>query len=127
MLSSLLVLLLLGSCGSSDKAVAAKQGPPRASWGHAKSFDDRGTSVEEYDIDGNGRMDYRVISRVKGDPSTRIRVEWDINHDGSIDLWQFFDRSGQLSQEEYDLDWDGKVDVIQFYEDGRITRKEVAT
>lgn len=117
---------VLASCGSGP-GKETKPSPPPSSWGHARQLDDKGLIVEENDIDGDGRVDHRVYSRVKGDPSTRVRAEWDINHDGNIDVWQFFDSHGELAQEGLDLDWDGRIDVIHYFEDGKLARKEVAT
>jgi len=120
------VLFLVAGCGAAPQAPVRQAQTPK-SWGHDRSFDNTGLHGTERDLDQAGRWDHRVIARVAGDPTTRVRAEWDINHDGATDVWQFFGDGGELEQEEMDLDWDGRIDQIVFYENGQIAKKEEST
>ncbi|MCB9554261.1 MAG: hypothetical protein H6705_20720 [Myxococcales bacterium] len=47
------------------------------------------------------------------------RQEFDLDFDGKVDVWRFFDAQGQVEREQMDMDADGKVDVTGFFAAGR--------
>jgi hypothetical protein len=52
----------------------------------------------------------------------------DLNHDGKIDVVQYYDENGnQMTLEEADLDFDGQFDVTIYYVNGKKVRKEEDT
>jgi hypothetical protein len=52
----------------------------------------------------------------------------DLNHDGKVDVVQYYDESGnQITLEEADLDFDGQFDVTIYYVNGKKVRKEEDT
>src|SRR5581483_3747212 len=52
----------------------------------------------------------------------------DLNHDGKIDVVQYYDETGnQMTLEEADLDFDGQFDVTIYYVNGKKVRKEEDT
>lgn len=86
------------------------------------SIDNTGLQVETADLNDDGKPDqftYKNAQRV-------VRVERDMNFDGQIDIWQYFDDASNLLEEEMDLDYDNKIDLVVFYKDGVVERKAMS-
>ena len=127
LLVALASFMVAAGCGLGAKRGApGRQQPPAARWTRPQTFDDTGKAIEEQDIDGDGNKDLRRVLRRVGDPSSIERAEWDLNRDGRVDVWAFYDAAGELTHEEMDLDWDGTLDLRDFYEAGQLVRREVA-
>ncbi len=87
--------------------------------------------VRTSDIDNDGRPEvYKYYSRIDdpdrpGEKKTQLtRQDLDLNWDGKIDIWRYFDAKGKVEREEWDTDYDGKVDETRFFENGVIARVE---
>lgn len=95
-----------------------------------------GEEVREFDFNNDKRPDvYRFYAEGTGPKSGQVggggeatgpvmRDESDLNGDGRIDVWNWFDRDGLVERKSYDLDFDGKLDAIAFFEKGVVVRKE---
>jgi hypothetical protein len=89
---------------------------------------DEGLSEESLDTSGDNVADVRKVWRVEGEgqKSRKILVcrELDLNHDGTKDIFRFFNEEGRPLRELTDVDFDGRIDSISFFEAGRIVRQE---
>jgi len=114
-----------------------------------------GLPSRTYDINGDNKPDiWEYFKKVEKDgkqAEITVRKEFDLNHDGKIDMVKVFNDGGevvkemidfdfdgrfdvtniyeksQLVRQEMDLNWDGKPDIIKYFEKGKITRKEIST
>ncbi|MCX7959358.1 MAG: hypothetical protein N3B13_09955 [Deltaproteobacteria bacterium] len=114
-----------------------------------------GLPSKTFDINGDNKPDIWEYYKkgIKDGKQTEIvvRKEFDLNHDGKVDMVKIFNEKGetikemidfdfdgrfdttnhiekgQLTKQEMDLNWDGKPDIIKFFEKGKIVRKELST
>ena len=56
-----------------------------------------------------------------------LRAERDLNGDGKVDVWTWYNPDGTKLRESFDLDFDGKVDLVVFYEKTQVVRTEYYT
>lgn len=140
-------LFLVVSCGttqekgnnsndSSDEArlaEAAKKKDERTlmSRGEKVNFDKDKYEIKQYDINKDEKPDIINIFKKapgerKGDVELTLYAKFmDLNHDGNIDVWRYFDeKTGSVSTEELDLDFDGKVDRVDSFIDGIVRKSE---
>lgn len=76
---------------------------------------------KDLDINWDGRIDvYRWYDKKE----RVVREEFDLDFDGKIDVTNFYDESGKLVRKESDLDFDGRTDLWKYYEKGKLVRKE---
>ncbi|MEZ4406693.1 MAG: hypothetical protein R3A52_09475 [Polyangiales bacterium] len=118
----LVVLAALG-CSSSDAASGVGRrnnvDPSREPRGEPMPHEECVTgSAETRDVNGDGRPDVRT-QMVDGRPRCR---ETDANFDGRVDIYRWFDASGQVTRVEDDYDFDGRVDVVATFEGGVVVR-----
>lgn len=90
-------------------------------------------SIERYDLNGDGEPDFFKVYATIGpekEPSKQktvlARYEIDLNFDGKIDVYRYFNELGDAVREEVDLDFDGKIDAIDYYDEGVLFRREMA-
>jgi hypothetical protein len=94
-----------------------------------------GPDEEVVTIDSNadGRPDvfkYYQKGKAPTDPTKPdsggplLRKEADLNGDGKIDVWTWYNPDATKLREAFDLDFDGKIDVVVFYEKNQVVRKE---
>lgn len=87
-----------------------------------------------FDTDGDGRADvqkaFRPAEEPEGapqgaepKPGRLVRKELDLNHDGRMDMWRYYDANGEQFMDAYDFDFDGHVDQVNFYEHGAVVQK----
>ena len=79
--------------------------------------------AEKTDVNNDGRAD---ITRVMRGGKEVCRV-LDLNFDGKVDSFLYFDDAGNLRRRESDFDRDGLIDEIGYYEAGKIVRKDRET
>jgi hypothetical protein len=79
--------------------------------------------AEKLDVNGDGKPDITVV-RSGGRDVCRA---YDLNFDGRVDLYAYYDSAGKLRRKEYDFDRDGKTDEIALYSGGVITERQRAT
>lgn len=76
---------------------------------------------KDIDLNGNGRID---VWRFYEDGEVLVKEAFDLDFDGVIDVWNFFDERGRLARKEADLSLDGQTDLWKYYENGKLVRKE---
>jgi hypothetical protein len=119
-------LLLSAACSSKQRTVSPE--PGRENVGLAAVGTPKpGETLREFDLNHDGRIDVWAYS-VKGADGKEVlvRKEKDLNNDGLIDSWEFYEPDGTLSRLTYDMDFDGKPDVTLIFEKDQLVRKEYA-
>ena len=90
-----------------------------------------GRNASEYDTNGDGVPDVRKVYQMMGEGAETRSVlvcrEVDLNHDGTKDMFRFYNEEGRTLREEEDRDFDGRIDVISFFENGEVVRREMDT
>lgn len=114
-----------------------------------------GLPFKTFDINGDNKPDiweyYRKIEKDGKQIDITVRKEFDLNHDGKVDMVKIFNEKGevvkemidfdfdgrfdvtnfiekgQITKQEMDLNWDGKPDIVKYFEKGKIVRKELST
>jgi len=79
--------------------------------------------AERLDANGDGRADITIV-RAGGRELCRAA---DINFDGVVDTWSYYEASGQLRRREHDFDRDGQIDEIAIYKFGAVRQRQRAT
>lgn len=72
------------------------------------------------DTNGDGKPD--IVSVMSGSRETCRAL--DLNFDGRMDRWVYFDDQGNIRRVESDYDRDGRVDEIQNFRGGQLVRKD---
>ena len=111
-------------CGS-----AGAKGPQTASAGqspteivHEECEVDAASAVK-IDVNSDGRPD--IVQVMEG--TREVCRALDLNFDGRVDNYLYFDGAGNLRRRESDFDRDGLIDEIGYYQGGVITQKHRET
>lgn len=72
------------------------------------------------DLDGDGRPD-SISVRVGG--AERCRA-LDLDFDGVLDVWVYFEPGGAVRRRETDFDRDGQIDEISLYRAGQLSERQ---
>jgi hypothetical protein len=75
------------------------------------------------DINNDGRSEVTHVNKGGHEACRAV----DLNFDGRIDSYVYFDKNGQMRRRESDFDRDGALDEIAIFEGGRLVRKERET
>ncbi len=115
----------LGCGGDKDSGVAHSNLPNgvRSTTIEHEECTESGHRVENLDLTNDGKTDVRKIY----DGQREICRITDLNHDGRPDLFEYFDKNGQLRRREYDFDDNTVVNQIDYYENGKLVRRESDT
>jgi hypothetical protein len=85
---------------------------------------DTGSSdAEKIDANGDGKPDITIVRRGGREVCRAV----DLNFDGVVDAYSYFDDSGQLRRRENDYDKDGQIDEITTFKAGQIAEKDQST
>ncbi len=85
--------------------------------------DIKSAGTEKIDANNDGKPDIFIVR----DGSREVCRAVDLNFDGVIDSYSYFDASGQLRRRENDYDKDGLIDEITTYKAGQIAEKDQST
>jgi len=95
---------------------------------------DDGHWIQEFDIDGDGRVDVTKILVEYPDPKdpsvTKTRLiekKVDVNSDGKVNIVRKYNEEGRVMLEEVDTDLDGIPDFRNHLDGGRLVKKEMLT
>jgi hypothetical protein len=121
-------VLLSLACGARQKVSTTEPGREGASPGAARPGTPRpGEILREYDLNHDGRIDLWTASVIGPDgKEVVIRKERDLDGDGKVDCWEEYELDGSLAKLTYDMDFDGKPDVTLFFEKDQLVRKAYA-
>ncbi len=79
--------------------------------------------VEKVDVNGDGKTDITTVLENGREVCRAV----DLNFDGVVDSYSYFDGSGQLRRRENDYDKDGQIDEISLFKAGQISEKDQST
>lgn len=82
--------------------------------------DDKSSGAQKVDSNNDGKPD--IVSVMKGGKEV-CRV-LDLNFDGKVDRFIYFDDAGQARRMESDYDRDGRVDEVAYLVGGQFVRKD---
>ncbi len=88
-----------------------------------EACDTGSSSAEKIDANGDGKIDITIV-RDGGREQCRAV---DLNFDGVVDAYTYFDASGQMVRRENDYDKDGSVDEVSTFKAGQIAEKDQST
>lgn len=80
-------------------------------------------SVEKIDANNDGKADITIVREGGREVCRAV----DLNFDGVIDAYSYFDAAGQLRRRENDYDKDGQIDEITTFKGGQISEKDQST
>jgi hypothetical protein len=132
-------VVLLSACASSSPTARRVAIRSPASIMNNTSRDDHrrcdatgaGRSASEYDTNADGVPDVRKVFQIVGEGPEAHPVlicrEVDLNHDGTKDVFRFYNDQGRSLREEEDRDFDGQLDVITYFDNGEVVRREFDT
>ena len=129
-----LALLLLAALGAASGALAScsKASLSDSKVAVADLAAQRPTTIVHEDCDINSPTAQRIDASGEGKPDIisvmsgghEICRALDLNFDGRIDRYMYFDDKGQVRRVESDYDRDGRIDEVAIYRDGQIVRKD---
>lgn len=116
---ALTLVMCLTACSGDD--AGARQDP----FGRARSDNllTEGLRTETADLDRDGQADQWTYVNVENDRA--VRAERDIDFNGSVDLYEYYDSTGHVIEEELHLDYDRSIDVVRYYRDDTLLRREL--
>lgn len=80
-------------------------------------------SAEKLDANADGKPDVWLVKSGGREVCRAV----DLNFDGKIDGYSYFDGAGQLRRRERDYDRDGKIEEITIYQAGSLTEQQRST
>lgn len=120
-------LIVLGlfqyGCSSNRPAESAAPGTPRDTRIVHEACATDSSSAERLDANGDGKPD--VVTVRDGNRNECRAV--DLNFDGTMDSWIYFDNDGKVRRRENDYDRDGRIDEISTFRGGLLVEKTRAT
>jgi hypothetical protein len=85
--------------------------------------DIKSSGTEKIDANNDGKPDIFIVHEGGREVCRAV----DLNFDGVIDSYSYFDASGQLRRRENDYDKDGQIDEITTFKAGQIAEKDQST
>ncbi len=118
------IALVVAACSASDGTDAAHPtGFERDTEMKHEACDGAAAGNERIDVNGDGRPN--IVKVMKGGRET-CRI-LDLNLDGAVDAYVYYDEAGLERRREFDFDRDGRVDEIASLRGGVIFLKERET
>jgi hypothetical protein len=119
--------MLAFACGGSEEVAGGPKGPsggPSTVLAH-EDCSESGNKVEALDTNGDGKPDIRrIFNKSSGREICRIV---DLNHDGKIDMYEYYDDSGNVRRREYCYDETGQVNAVEHFTGGKLSTREYDT
>ena len=122
---SMMLLLLAGCGGAATTNVNAGDaaGGPRPIEIVHEECDIEASGAERLDANGDGVAD---VTSVKNGNQVTCQA-FDLNFDGKVDSWVYFEPDGKVRRRESDYDRDGRIDEIAMFTGGVLAQKYRAT
>ncbi len=131
----LLIISLAHGCASSNGDAKRRSSETSSSEYGSKmptakgggiQYDPEKYIIKKYDTNRDKKPDrFTIFEKVKDGEPRIFAKQMDLNSDGKIDVWRFYDKKGSVMKEELDVDFDGNVDEVDFYLNGIIIRREL--
>jgi hypothetical protein len=122
---ALITLSGVTGCGGAASSMGAggPGGSNRDNEIRHEACDIKSSSAQAVDANGDGRADLTMV--MSG--GREVCRAADLDFDGRVDVWTYFDGSGAVTRREFDFDRDGAIDEIQLFAGGQITQKQRAS
>lgn len=120
----LLMAAAVGGCGGGQLQARLPEGATRRDTAiehEACAID--GSDVERLDANGDGRPDIFIVRNGEREVCRAV----DLNLDGVVDRWTYFDAAGRPRRQESDYDRDGRIDEIALFREGVVVERHRAT
>ncbi|MEP7053450.1 MAG: hypothetical protein ABJB12_24005 [Pseudomonadota bacterium] len=88
-----------------------------------EACDTKAADAEKIDANGDGKPDITIVREGGREVCRAV----DLNFDGVVDAYSYFDGGGQLRRRENDYDKDGQIDEIISFKSGQIAEKDQST
>lgn len=123
--TTITITLLLGGCAgsTSGKVDSAAAGGPRPTEIIHEDCDVAAASADRMDANADGVAD---VTSVKAGNQLSCQA-YDLNFDGKVDSWVYYEPNGQVRRRESDYDRDGRIDEIAVFNAGVLAEKHRAT
>lgn len=133
------VLMLIMACSGSNEQRPEEGGADFGSVGGETSLRDPGNDgrrcprddaflEESLDTSGDNVADVRKVYRVEGEGEKAQKIivcrELDLDHNGTKDIFRFYNDDGRPQREMVDSNFDGTIDSISYFESGRVVKQE---
>lgn len=116
-------VLFACSGGDGDKGAHDVSGQERDTELRHEACDYQGAAAQKVDVNGDRKPDISTV--MSG--STPVCKAVDLNFDGAVDAFIYYDGQGRERRRESDFDRDGNADEIAVYEGGVVVRKDRET
>jgi hypothetical protein len=90
---------------------------------HHEACDIASSHAQAIDANNDGRADLTIVM----DGGRQVCRAADLDFDGRVDVWTYYDASGNVSRREFAFDRDGSVDEIQVFSGGQLVEKQRAS
>ena len=90
---------------------------------HHEPCDIASSHAQAIDANNDGRADLTIVSEA----GHLICRAADLDFDGRVDVWTYYDAAGNISRREFAFDRDGSVDEIQIFVGGQLAEKQRAS
>src|SRR6187401_832062 len=118
-----LALLQWGCSSTSSAPKTAREAAQRDNRLVHEACDVASGSAERLDANGDGRPDVTIVREGNREVCRAI----DLNFDGSIDTYVYYEPDGKVRRRENDYDRDGRIDEISAFRGGVLQQKQRAT
>ncbi|HYO96269.1 MAG TPA: hypothetical protein VER33_17240 [Polyangiaceae bacterium] len=116
-------ILQLSCSGSGSSARAANGIVERDTTIRHEDCDVRSGSAAKLDANGDGKPNVTIVREGGREVCRAV----DLNFDGVVDTWTYYDGNGKVRRRETDYDRDGRIDEISIYKDALLAEKRRAT
>lgn len=123
---SLALALLTAGCGATTPAAETPTTAPDVTRRDTTIVHEPcaidGSNASSQDVNRDGKPDLVTVRE-----SGKLTCRWlDLNVDGVVDVWVYYDANGQVRRRETDYDRDGRIDEIEVRQAGQIVSRERA-
>jgi hypothetical protein len=121
-----LLIAAMAALGCGAAAAQGANGPGashRDTEIHHEPCDITSSNSQAIDANNDGRADLTIVT----DGGRQVCRAADLDFDGRVDVWTYYDKSGSVSRREFAFDRDGSVDEIQIFSGGQIVEKHRAS
>jgi hypothetical protein len=84
-----------------------------------------GKREHQVDVNQDGYADLVTLYVNEAGSEKLACKQGDLNFDGRLDAFVYYEASGEVSREQFDQDYDGRIDMGRYYAEGKLVRDEL--
>jgi hypothetical protein len=84
-----------------------------------------GKREHQVDVNQDGYADLVTLYANEAGSEKLACKQADLNFDGQLDAFVYYEASGEVSREQFDLDFDGRIDMGRYYAEAKLVRDEI--